>query len=263
MENEIGLRIGFFFGVLIIIALWECLRPKLKLRISRNIRWFRNLSLIVLNSIAARLILPFTAASIAIYAEKNQIGLLNFLSIPLWLTVIVSIVLLDLIIYAQHLASHHFLIFWRLHKIHHIDQDIDVTTGVRFHPVEIIISTLIKCAVVMLLGIPFIAIVMFEIILNATSMFNHGNINLPEKFDEWLRLIIVTPDMHRIHHSIIPTETNSNFGFNLPWWDRLFGTYQSQPQKGHQKMEIGLSEYQDINKTNLLTLIIIPFNKKK
>jgi len=259
MENEIGLRLWFFFGVLIIIALWERLCPKRKLRINRNIRWVRNLSLVALNSIATRLILPFTAASIAIYAEQNQIGLLNFLSIPLWLAVIVSIVLLDLIIYAQHLASHHFPIFWRFHKIHHIDQDIDVTTGVRFHPIEIIISTLIKCAAVMLLGIPFIAMVMFEIILNATSMFNHGNINLSEKLDKWLRLTIVTPDMHRIHHSIITTETNINFGFNLPWWDRLFGTYQEQPQKGQLNMDIGLNEYQNINETRLLDLIAIPF----
>lgn len=259
MENEIELRLGFFFGVLIIIALWECVRPKRKLRIDRNIRWFRNLSLVVFNSIATRLILPFTAASIAIYAEKNQIGLLYFLPIPLWLAVILSVMLLDLIIYAQHLASHHVPLFWQFHKIHHIDQDIDVTTGLRFHPVEIIISTLIKCAAVLVIGIPFIAIVMFEIILNATAIFNHGNINLPDKLDKWLRFIIVTPDMHRIHHSITPIETNSNFGFNLPWWDRLFGTYQEQPQKGQLNMDIGLNEYQDINKTRLLDLLAIPF----
>ena len=257
MENEIELRLTFFFGVLAIIALWELATPKRNLQIGRNIRWFRNISLVIISSIAARLILPFTAASVAVYAEQKQIGLLNLLPVPLWLAVLFSIILLDLIVYAQHLASHHVPIFWRLHKIHHIDQDIDVTTGARFHPFEIIISTLVKCVAVLLFGVSFIAVVLFEIILNATAMFNHGNINLPEKLDKWLRLIIVTPDMHRVHHSTIPTETNSNFGFNLPWWDRLFGTYQEQPQKGHLRMKIGLKEYQDADKTGLLNLLLL------
>ena len=262
MENEIALRLGFFFGVLIIIALVERLRPKRKLKIKRTTRWGRNLSIVAIDSIAVRVLIPFTAASVAIYAEQNQIGLLYALPMPFIISVIISVILLDLLIYAQHVAFHYIPLFWRLHKVHHIDQEIDVTTGVRFHPVEIILSTLIKCSAVLLLGIPFIAVVIFEILLNATSLFNHGNISLPAKLDKFLRLFVVTPDMHRVHHSVIIKETNSNFGFNLPWWDRLFKTYRAQPERGHTKMEIGLEQYRDASKTGLTAMLAIPFYKK-
>ena len=170
--------------------------------------------------------------------------------------------LLDLLIYTQHVVFHRIPWLWRLHKVHHIDQDFDVTTGLRFHPVEILLSALIKCGAVWLLGAPFIAVVIFEILLNATAMFNHGNLHLPAKLDRILRRVVVTPDMHRVHHSVLPSETNSNYGFNLPWWDRLFKTYQAQPKHGHTEMTIGLNEYQDARKTGLLALLVIPFQKK-
>lgn len=262
MENEAGLRLGFFFGVLVIVALVERLHPKRKLKIKKKTRWTRNISIVAIDSVAVRVLIPFTAASTAIYAEHQQIGLLHALPVPFILSVIISVILLDLLIYAQHVAFHYIPLFWRLHKVHHIDQEIDVTTGVRFHPVEIILSTLIKCGAVLLLGVPFIAVVIFEILLNATSLFNHGNISLPAWLDKFLRLFIVTPDMHRVHHSIIASETNSNFGFNLPWWDRLFKTYRAQPERGHINMEIGLQQYKDASKTGLTAMLAIPFYKK-
>lgn len=263
-ENEIELRLGIFFGMLIAIMLFEKLRPKRILKIARNTRWIRNLLLVALNSIAVRILLPFTAASVAVYAEQNHIGILYYLSdyIPPIVVLVISVILLDLLIYIQHVVFHYVPELWSLHKVHHIDQEIDVTTGLRFHPVEIILSTLLKCTAVLALGTPFIAVLVFEILLNATAMFNHGNIRLPSKFDKWIRLVIVTPDMHRVHHSVIRNETNSNFGFNLPWWDRLFGTYHAQPIKGHLNMEIGLEEYRDVDRSGLLKLLIIPFKRK-
>ena len=263
LEKEIGLRLGIFWSVLTIFALCEYIFPKRKLYIGKNVRWVCNISLIIIDNMIVRLIVPFTAASVAVYAQRNQIGLLHLVSLPLSASVIVSVVLLDLLIYAQHVLFHHVPLFWRVHKVHHIDQEIDVTTGLRFHPVEIVLSTLIKCVAVLLLGIPLMAIILFEIFLNVTSMFNHGNINLPVRLDKFLRLIVVTPDMHRIHHSTIGEETNSNFGFNLPWWDRLFGTYKAQPQKNHAQMEIGLKEYRDVKKTGLLALLLTPFRKNR
>ncbi len=262
LENIIELRLVFFFAVLGIVAIWEAFVPKRDRQISRNSRWTRNLFLVFINSIIVRLLVPFTAVGVALYGEQNQIGLLNYLSLPYLIAVGLSVLLLDMIIYGQHLVFHHVPILWRLHKVHHIDQEIDVTTGLRFHPVEILLSTLIKCASVLLLGVPAIAVVIFEILLNGTAMFNHGNINLPTVIDKGLRLIVVTPDMHRVHHSVIPHETNSNFGFNLPWWDRIFGTYQAQPEKGHIDMDIGLPDYRDDAKTGLWTLLVIPFKNK-
>lgn len=262
MENEVLWRLGAFFGVLVLVALAEYMRPKRILTISKKTRWLRNLSILIIGSIAVRVLIPVTAASAAIYAQQHQIGLLNLLPLPFILSVILAIILLDLLIYAQHVAFHHIPLFWRLHKVHHIDQEIDVTTGLRFHPVEILLSALIKCAAALVLGIPFIAIVIFEILLNATAMFNHGNIRLPLKLDHYLRMILVTPDMHRVHHSVNPDETNRNFGFNLPWWDFLFKTYQAQPQAGHDKMEIGLSAFRDERKTGLVKILAVPFEIK-
>lgn len=261
LENEIEIRLIFFFCVLCVMALWEAFRPRRGRRISRAIRWRRNMSLVFLNSIIVRLIVPFTAGGVALYAEQNQIGLLNYISLPFVATVIIAVLLLDLVIYGQHVVFHHLPWLWRLHKVHHIDQEIDVTTGLRFHPVEILLSSLIKAAAVLLLGVPMIAVVIFEILLNATAMFNHSNVNLPLKLDKALRLIIVTPDMHRVHHSVIPSETNSNFGFNMPWWDRIFGTYQAQPERGHLQMDIGLWDYRDVSKSGLWALLTIPLRK--
>jgi len=258
----VELRLYFFVGILAAVALWEALSPRRVRQISRGVRWTQNLSLLILSSLTIRLIVPFTAAGSALYAQQEQIGLLHYLDMPVIIAVVISLVMLDFLIYLQHVIFHHVPIFWRLHKIHHIDQEIDVTTGLRFHPVEIIISLLIKCTAVLLLGVPVMAVVIFEILLNATAMFNHGNIKLPKPVDRLLRLVIVTPDMHRVHHSVIPRETNSNFGFNLPWWDRIFGTYQAQPELGHEKMAIGLREYRSVYETGLLRLLTLPFFKQ-
>ena len=262
-ENEVLLRLAFFFGILLAFLLLEYWWPRRQLKMKRSIRWSRNLSIIAISTACVRVLVPFTAAGVAIYAQQNQMGLLNIMSIPTAISILVSIVLLDLLIYTQHVAFHHIPLLWRLHQVHHIDQEIDVTTGIRFHPIEIILSTFIKCASVLLLGIPFSAVIIFEILLNATAMFNHSNIILPKKVDQFLRLILITPDMHRVHHSVIPSETNSNFGFNLPWWDRIFKTYQAQPQKGHILMEIGLKQHQNVAKTKLTTVLAMPFFRKK
>jgi len=264
LENEVELRLFFFFAVLCIVALWEALSPKRDRHTGRHIRWTRNLALVFLNSFIVRLIVPFTAVGVALYAAQNQLGLLNYLSLPFAAHVMISVLLLDLLIYGQHVVFHYVPVLWRLHKVHHIDQEIDVTTGLRFHPLEILLSTLIKAASILLLGVPVMAVVIFEILLNGTAMFNHGNINLPGMMDKILRLFVVTPDMHRVHHSVIPDETNSNFGFNLPWWDRVFGTYQAQPAQGHIEMDIGLPDYRDDNETGLWALLVIPFfNRRK
>lgn len=262
MANELNLRLWFFLGVLLLIILLEYIWPRRTLKIQKNTRWVRNLSLVIINSIAVKALVPFTLVSVAMYAEQHQIGLFNFFSMPFILSLIFSIILLDFLIYAQHVFFHSIPLLWRLHKVHHIDQEIDVTTGVRFHPIEIILSILIKSVAVLVFGIPFIAVLIFEILLNASAMFNHGNINLPVKLDKFIRKIIVTPDMHRVHHSVIVNETNRNFGFNLSWWDKIFGTYKAQPADGHLKMNIGLNEYRSLRKTSLLQLLLIPFRMK-
>ncbi|MBL4893296.1 MAG: sterol desaturase family protein [Emcibacter sp.] len=262
LENEVALRLFCFFGILCGVAIWESLCPKRDRKIGRVIRWPRNLSLVVINSLLVRLLIPFTAAGVALYAEQNQIGQLHYLSLPFGLTVILSVLLMDLLIYTQHVVFHHVPFLWRLHKVHHMDQEIDVTTGLRFHPVEILLSSLIKCASVLLLGVPVMAVVIFEILLNGTALFNHGNISLPAALDRVLRLIVVTPDMHRVHHSVLPHETNSNFGFNMPWWDRIFGTYRAQPEQDHLKMDIGLKAHRAVDKTGLWALMVIPFSGK-
>jgi len=261
ISNEVEIRLGFFFCLLMILALLELYVPRRSLNYDKKTRWIRNLSLVVINNFSTRIIIAFTATSVALYAEKQAIGLFNQVNISDYAKIIISLILLDLAIYIQHLLFHHIPIFWKLHKIHHIDQDIDVSTAVRFHPIEILLSTLIKCAIILLLGVPVIAVIIFEIILNAGAMFSHANIKMPLIIDKYLRLFIVTPDMHRVHHSTIIKETNSNFGFNLSIWDRIFNTYTDQPSKGHKEMEIGLIEYQNVNKTTLVDLIVIPFKK--
>jgi len=263
INNEIEIRIGFFLCILILIALLEIRYPKRTLHYNKKSRWIRNISLVAINNTSMRLIIPFTAASVALLTEQQGSGFFNLFDISDYSKIIISLIILDLAIYFQHLLFHHVPIFWRLHKIHHIDQDIDASTSIRFHPLEILLSTIIKCGIIFALGIPLIAVIIFEVVLNASSMFNHGNIRIPYKIDNYLRLFIVTPDMHRVHHSAIKEETNSNFGFNLSLWDRIFRTYKDQPLKGHQEMKIGLNEYQDINKTKLLDLVIIPFKKHK
>lgn len=207
------------------------------------IRWTNNLALVVLDTAILRLTFPIIAVGLAVMAEERSWGLFNNIEAPAWVAIVVSMLLLDLAIYPQHVMFHAVPGLWRMHRMHHADLDFDATTGLRFHPVEILISMGIKLAVVAALGPPAIAVLLFEVILNATALFNHANIDLPRPVDRVLRLFVVTPDMHRVHHSIDPRETNSNYGFNLPWWDRLLGTYIAQPAQGHEKMEIGIEQF--------------------
>ncbi len=259
LEYETQIRIIFFFTVLVIMALGETVIARRQLSVSKPGRWFNNLGIILLGSILVKLTFPVTAMGVAAAAATKDWGLFNSLQIPSWGAILLSILILDLVIYLQHLMFHAVPILWRLHMVHHADLDLDVTSGLRFHPIEIIISMGIKMVVVAALGTPILAVLIFEIILNATAMFNHGNIRLPDKLDRRLRLLVVTPDMHRVHHSVLIRETNSNFGFSFPWWDRLFGTYRAQPVAGHEKMTIGLSQFRKVKQVSLLKLLVLPF----
>jgi sterol desaturase/sphingolipid hydroxylase (fatty acid hydroxylase superfamily) len=243
LATEPQLRLIVFLGVLVAMALWELAAPKRRQEIPRVIRWTNNLGLVVIDTIVLRLSFPILAVGLAVIAQDRAWGLFNIIEAPGWVAVLVSIVILDLVIYLQHVMFHAVPALWRLHRMHHADLEFDVTTGLRFHPIEILLSMGIKLAMVMALGPPAVAVLIFEVLLNATAMFNHSNIRLPMLLDRFLRLIVVTPDMHRVHHSIIPEETNSNFGFNLPWWDRLLGTYKAQPKAGHEGMTIGIEQF--------------------
>lgn len=237
------IRLSAFLSVLVAMMLWELAAPRRRLEIPRVIRWTNNLALVALDTAILRLAFPVLAVGLATMAETLGWGLFNRLDLPLWLAVLASILILDLAIYLQHVLFHAVPGLWRLHRMHHADLDFDATTGLRFHPVEILLSMLIKLAVVGAIGAPAVAVLAFEVILNATALFNHANIALPRGVDRLLRLVLVTPDMHRVHHSSDPRETNSNYGFSLPWWDRAFGTYIAQPAKGHQGMEIGIEQF--------------------
>jgi len=257
--NEATTRLGAFIGALTAMALWEAAAPRQQKSYSRWTRWPSNLAIVALNSVLLRILLPATALSLALLGAQRGWGLLNNLPLPWWSTVGVSVVLLDLAIYLQHVMFHAIPALWRLHRMHHADLDIDVTTGVRFHPIEIILSMLIKFGVVAALGAPAAGVLIFEVLLNATSMFNHGNVRIPVRLDRWLRWLVVTPDMHRVHHSIVVGETNSNFGFNLPWWDRLLGTYRDQPAAGHEGMTIGIEQFREPRELWLDRMLLQPF----
>ena len=240
---EPNLRLAVFLGVLAAMALWEIAAPRRRREIPRVIRWTNNLALVVVDTAILRLTLPILAVGLAVMAQERGWGIFNNVDVPVWVAIIVSMLLLDLAIYLQHVMFHAVPGLWRIHRMHHADLDFDVTTGLRFHPIEILLSMGIKLALVAVIGPPAVAVLLFEIILNATALFNHANINLPRPIDRVLRLIVVTPDMHRVHHSVDPVETNSNFGFNLPWWDHLLGTYRAQPAKGHHDMDIGIEQF--------------------
>lgn len=260
LENEITIRLSFFFGVFAVIAVWEFILPRRSLSVSRGLRWVSNLGLVFLNSLVLRFLFPTAAIGVAIVTQTQGWGLLVYYQIPFLPAVIVTVVVMDFIIYLQHVMVHAIPALWRLHRVHHVDLYFDVTTGSRFHTLEIILSMLIKFATIVLLGPPVVAVVIFEVLLNASSMFNHGNIYIPKKFDRVLRLFLVTPDMHRVHHSVHPQLTNSNFGFSLPWWDRLFGTYMAQPRESHEEMEIGLDTFRDPKQVNRLPgMLMLPF----
>ena len=263
MQHEVIIRLGFFFGVLALIALWEIVAPRRALTVSKLLRWSNNLGLVFFNTLVLRLLFPAAAVGLAAFASSQGWGIFNYLEVPFWLTVVVSVVVMDFIIYLQHVMVHAVPLFWRLHRVHHADLDYDVTTGARFHPIEIILSMLIKFATIIVLGPPVVAVVIFEVILNGLAMFNHGNIRLPLGLDRVLRLLIVTPDMHRVHHSVEDDEANSNFGFNLSLWDRLFGTYRDQPRGGHEGMTIGIHKFRTPAEASRIDgLLLMPFRGK-
>src|SRR5215469_286546 len=259
LEHEPTIRLAFFIGVLLAMAGWEVLAPRRRRFVARSKRWPNNLGIVALNTLLLRLVFPSAAVGVAVLAADGRWGLLNNLPLPFWAKVVAALLALDLAIYLQHVMFHAVPLLWRLHRMHHADLDFDVTTGARFHPVEILISMGLKLAVVAALGAPALAVLIFEIALNATSMFNHGNVALPPPIDGVLRSFVVTPDMHRVHHSTRREETNSNFGFNLPWWDRLFGTYRAQPADGHEGMTIGLDSFRDPRDLRLDRMLVQPF----
>jgi sterol desaturase/sphingolipid hydroxylase (fatty acid hydroxylase superfamily) len=260
MGTEMVIRLGVFFGAFVFLALFEILAPRRVLTSSKAGRWSTNLVLVALNPLSVHLVFPILPYALAILAAERQWGLLNHIALPFWFKMVAAVIALDLTIYLQHVLHHAIPTLWRLHLVHHADLDLDLTTGIRFHPIEIVLSMGIKLMAVVALGPPALAVLFFEVALNATSMFNHSNITIPMKVDRVLRLFMVTPDMHRVHHSVVIRETNSNFGFNFPWWDRLLGTYKDQPAKGHAAMTIGLSQFRNPKQITLPKLLILPFD---
>lgn len=259
MDDEALVRISLFIGVFLAIATWELRAPRRPLATSKKDRWIANLGMVGLSTILLRLVFPTAAVGLAFVAEEKDWGWLNQLDTPTWVNLVLGVVLLDFVIYIQHVLFHAVPALWRLHMVHHTDLDYDLTTGLRFHPIEILLSMVIKFGAITALGPSPLAVLVFEILLNACAMFNHGNIRLPPKADSLLRWIVVTPDMHRVHHSIIKRETNSNYGFNLSIWDRLFGTYRAQPRDGHEGMVIGLEDIRDASRLKLPQLLLLPF----
>ena len=261
MTNEAFIRLGVFLLGLIMFIAWEHFAPRRPLNFLRSRRWVSNIGMSLLNQLSLRLVFPVLAVGLAVVVQQRGWGLLNVLGLSGWLSFLISLLLLDLAIYVQHIVFHRIGWLWRLHRVHHTDLDFDVTTAVRFHPVEIILSMLIKMMLVVVLGVAPLAVLIFEIVLNLTALFNHSNIAMPAKLDRLLRRVVVTPDMHRVHHSAEPNETNSNFGFNLPWWDYLFNTYRAQPLKGHDDMMVGLQEFRAEEDLALSGLLLLPFRK--
>jgi len=259
LSSEPLIRLSAFLGIFAVMALWELKAPRRPLSVSKKLRWSSNLGIVVINTIVARIVLPMAPVAFAYVALERGWGVFNILQWNGWLELVVAVVVMDFFIWLQHVTVHAIPLLWRLHRMHHTDLDYDVTTGARFHPLEILLSFLIKFAVIALLGPSPVAVLVFEVVLNATAMFNHSNVRLPLGLDALLRLFVVTPDMHRVHHSVIPRECNSNFGFNLPWWDRLFGTYTAQPELGHEGMTIGLDMFREDRDERLDQILIQPF----
>ena len=262
INHEYLIRFGLFASVLIIMMLWESLAPR---RNPVDFMWVRrinNILLVACSTFMVWIFIPVSAVWISMYAKSQDWGLFNIIDMPLAFEILISILLLDLLIYSQHVAFHKIPLLWRLHRVHHTDQDFDTTTGIRFHPLEFILSMGIKMAGILVIGAPMVAVIIFEILLNSSSLFNHGNVGIPAKTDKILRWFIVTPDMHRVHHSVIREETDSNYGFNLSWWDKLFGTYRAQPVSGHIQMKIGLNEFTGARAVKLLWLLVLPFIKQ-
>ena len=259
-EHEAALRLTFFGAIFCTVMIWEMIAPRRPRIVARSVRWVSNLGLLVLNSVVLRLLFPAAAVGIAYSVAAKEWGLFNLVALPAWFEIIVAVLLLDLAIYLQHLLMHRIPILWRLHRVHHADLDFDLTTGSRFHTLEIILSMLIKGGVILLLGPAVLAVIIFEILLNGMAMFNHANASLPPVLDRLVRSLLVTPDMHRVHHSILRRETNSNYGFNLSLWDRLFGTYIDQPERGQDAMTIGIPEFRDARQVDRLPgMLALPF----
>ena len=262
LAYEPHIRLAAFAGVFLLMALWEFIAPRREHTIGRGWRWPNNLGAVAVNTVLLRVVFPVTAAGLALLVELRGFGFFNAVALPAWVAVVVSVIILDLAIYLQHVLFHAVPALWRLHRMHHADLEFDVSTGLRFHPVEILLSMLIKFTVVAALGAPASSVLIFEVVLNATSMFNHANARIPQNIDRVLRWLVVTPDMHRVHHSILARETNSNFGFNLPWWDRLFGTYRDQPAAGHEAMTVGIEQFREPRELGLDRMLIQPFRDK-
>lgn len=261
--TEPQIRLGVFIGLFAVLAIMEYLAPRRELEHVKAKRWFTNWVIVAIDSFVLRLLFTGAAVGVALWAQANGYGLFNVVEIPTVIAVIISFIVLDFAIWFAHLASHKVPVLWTVHRMHHADVDIDVSTAIRFHPIEIVLSMIWKMIIVTALGAPAVAVLIFEIVLNGAAMFNHSNIKLPLGVDRVLRMLIVTPDMHRVHHSIVHQETDSNYGFNLAIWDRLFGTYIDQPEAGHDGMKIGLSEWQDERPTQLLWSLKVPFIKQR
>ncbi len=259
LSADTAIRLGSFLGVFALVALWEFIAPRRAQAVPRRRRWPNNLGVVALNAVILRLVFPATAVGVALLVESQGGGLLNALAVPAWLALPLAFVLLDLAIYLQHVLFHSVPALWRLHRVHHADVEFDVTNGLRFHPLEMVLSMGVKLAVIAAIGAPAAAVLAFEVVLNAAAMFNHGNVALPAALDRVLRRLIVTPDMHRVHHSSLPEETHSNFGFNLPWWDRWFGTYLAQPRDGHQAMQLGLPMFREPSWSRLDRMLVQPW----
>ena len=261
LEAEPSLRLSAFASVLVAMAAWELIAPRRAQTQTRLRRWPGNLGILLIDAILLRIVFPGVAVGFALLVEARGWGLLALSPMPFWLEFVVALLVLDLIVYLQHVLFHAVPVLWRLHRVHHTDLDVDVTTGVRFHPAEILLSMLIRCTAIAAFGPPVVAVLVSEVLLNATSMFNHGNVRIPVGLDRVLRCLVVTPDMHRVHHSIVRNETNSNFGFNFPWWDRWFGTYRAQPAAGHTYMTIGIEQFRDEGDTRLDRLLLQPLRE--
>jgi sterol desaturase/sphingolipid hydroxylase (fatty acid hydroxylase superfamily) len=263
IDHEAAVRLGVFIAVFLVMGLWEWLSPRRRLTVSKPLRWVNNLGLLAINSVVLRLLFPAAAVGLAWSTAELQWGLFNRIDLPYWLEIAAAVLLLDLAIYLQHLLMHKVPLLWRLHRVHHADLDIDLTTGSRFHSIEILLSMLFKWGVILLLGPALFAVLVFEVLLNGMALFNHANVRLPALADRVLRSLFVTPDMHRVHHSTIVSETNSNYGFNLSIWDRVFGTYVAQPRLGHTGMTIGLDEFRDARQVDRLPgMLALPFIRR-
>jgi sterol desaturase/sphingolipid hydroxylase (fatty acid hydroxylase superfamily) len=258
LSYEPLLRLGSFLAVFTLMALWELASPRRSPQFSRVKRWPHNIGLLLIDVAVLRIVAPGAAIAVAVAGEANGWGMLNAPSLPAWLTIPLAVVFLDLVVYFQHVTFHAVPALWRLHRVHHTDLEFDVTTGTRFHPVEILLSTGLKCAAVAAIGAPAFAVLVFEILLNVTAVFNHSNVRIPLVVDRALRWLVVTPDMHRVHHSVLHNESSSNFGFNAPWWDRMFGTYRAQPANGHEAMIIGVDAFRTPEDLRLDRLLIQP-----